>query len=203
MQSSPKVRHILDTVALRAFAFAHPEGLSLLMDFLDSPRLYFAREVYAFDENADLSDDEVSELARGLRYARRKKELRHSIWLENATQLGPLREKKKIVVLKLNLPLTRERLRLQDTYGIGRGEAATIALAHRIGSTAVFLSSDGKAVHAARELGVETLTLVEVLDLGTRRGIPCSVLEELLQGLHQAKFGLKQEDILRFSERCF
>ena len=44
-------------------------------------------------------------------------------------------------------------LALQDVYGIGRGEAAALAFARRIGATAVFLSSDGKAVRVARGLG--------------------------------------------------
>lgn len=201
MASSPK-RFLLDTVALRGFAFAHPEGLSLLMGFLNAPRLYFPREVYDFDDETHQPDEAVSELARGLRYAKRRKERRYTTWLNNAAQLASLRKGGKLVALGLNLELLKERIGLQSQFGIGRGEAAALVLARQIGATAVFLSSDGVALAAASELGVATLTLVEILDLGVKGGLPCGALEELLAGLLGARFGLKNEDAARLRGRC-
>lgn len=202
---SPKAqglpKYVLDTVALRGFAFAHPRGLRFLLQALGTTRLYCPAEVYAFDEDTFLPEDEYSELARGLRFARSHGEPRYRTWWANAAQLGELRQERRLVVLKLNLSFLRERNQLQETYGIGRGEAAALVLARAVGGTAVFVSADGVALRVAKELNVPALTLLEVLERLAPR-LPCEDLEALLDGLQGARFGLREEDRRRLLALC-
>lgn len=188
-------------MALRGFAFAHPRGLSLLLEVLGAARLYFPAEVYAFDEDAFLPEEELSELAIGLRFARSQGEARYRTWWANAGQLKELGRAGRLVVLKLNLQLLREREWLQKAHGIGRGEAAALVLARAVGDTAVFVSADGVALRVARALPVPALTLVEVLERMALR-LPCEDLEVLLEGLRGARFGLREEERRRLLALC-
>lgn len=70
--STPKF--VLDTVVLRVLAFAHPQGISILIEALNTSQACFPCEVYNQDEDSlplSKSDKDLSELAAGLRYARR------------------------------------------------------------------------------------------------------------------------------------
>lgn len=71
-------KFVLDTVVLRVFAFAHPQGIDILLAALNTPQAVFPSEVFNLDEDSlppDVSDENLSELARGLRYARRQVQL--------------------------------------------------------------------------------------------------------------------------------
>lgn len=88
-------KFVLDTVVLRVFAFA--QGIDILLAALNTPQAVFPSEVFKLDEDSlppDASDENLSELARGLRYARRQvqsqpglSEQRFQARLENATQV--------------------------------------------------------------------------------------------------------------------
>lgn len=90
-------KFVLDTVVLRAFAFAHPQGIDILLEALGTSQAFFPAEVYNQDEDnlpLSVSDEGLSELAKGIRYARRQalnlpglKGQRFQVRLENATQL--------------------------------------------------------------------------------------------------------------------
>ena len=43
--------NIIDTVVLRVMAFAHPEGLNILLEALNASSARLPREVYNLDEN--------------------------------------------------------------------------------------------------------------------------------------------------------
>jgi len=65
-------KYVLDTVVLRVFAFAHPQGIDILLSALKAPSACFPTEVYNQDENnlpPNVSDESLSKLARGLRYS--------------------------------------------------------------------------------------------------------------------------------------
>lgn len=72
------LKYVLDTVVLRVFAFAHPQGIDILLSALKTPSACFPTEVYNQDENnlpPNVSDESLSELARGLRYAQLKAQI--------------------------------------------------------------------------------------------------------------------------------
>jgi predicted nucleic acid-binding protein len=82
-------------------------------------------------------------------------------------------------------------------YGIGRGEAACLALAKRHGATAIFVSSDRLACRAAQDLGVTYTTLEDILRQWVTHERPTHQrIHQLVNGMRLARFGLK-EDFLR------
>lgn len=201
---------VLDTVSLRVMAFAHPDGIAILFNALGMNQARFPAEVYNHDENAlplDVDDATLSELARGLRYARRQvaarpanDAARYATWLTHATQID-----RHLVLGSLVIdPLTVHELPLRDRhraeFGIGRGEAACLALAQHLGAASMFLSSDTVACQAAAALGVPFLTLQDVLMAWVKRVHPSLAdVDSLIAGMRAARFGLAPElvDTLR------
>jgi hypothetical protein len=64
---------VLDTVVLRVMAFAHPDGIEITLTALRTLHVFCPAEVYNRDEDdQSLSDVDLtlSELGRGIRYAR-------------------------------------------------------------------------------------------------------------------------------------
>lgn len=192
---------VLDTVALRVMAFAHPRGIGVLLTALGVPRARFPTEVYNNDEDAaplERGDAGFSELAAGLRFARREalsrpaaQARRYLTWLRNAAQLPDRLAQGTLVVDPLEVGELPQREELRERFGIGRGEAACLVLAQRHGAEVVFLSSDEDACDAAAELGLAYLTLKDVLTAWVR-GAPPTVaeLDAMVEGMRLAKFGL-------------
>ena len=204
----PEASPVLDTVVLRTLAFAHPDGVDILLQALRVAHARFPAEVYNRDEAAlplDRADEGLSELARGLRYARRqmlgKPEAeagRYRTWLEHAAQLPRHFERGSLFVEPLALEELPRREGLVRSFGIGRGEAACLTLAERKGARAVFLSSDDAACRVARRLGIAHLTLVDVLERWVEQGRPSlQELRVLVAGLAQARFGLPGDVVAR------
>lgn len=199
---------ILDTVVLRVLAFAHPLGLDILLETLNVNRLRFPAEVYNQDEASlplDVSDESLSELARGLRYAQQRvlnlptiSATRYQTWLTNAGQLPGHLERGSLVVDPLILDELPRREALQTQYGIGRGEAACLVLAERYQSIAVFLSSDTAACQVAQTLGIAYQTLPEVIELWVDRRSPAvELFDDLVGGMRDARFGLSASFVAR------
>jgi hypothetical protein len=198
---------VLDTVALRTMAFAHATGLDILLAALAVPRVRVPTEVYNRDE-ADLpletTDHDLSELARGLRFAQRQtasrplaEARRYQTWLDHARQLATHLDRGTLVVDPLVVDELPERERLREEYGIGRGEAAGIVLAMREGAVVVFVSSDALACRVAAQVGISSLTLVDVLGLWIDRHCPTPAeFEVLVAGLSDARFALSATDAL-------
>lgn len=197
---------ILDTVSLRVMAFAHPEGIAILLSALGIAQARFPAEMYNHDENTlplPADDATLSELARGLRYARRQvaarspsEAARYATWLTHAAQIERHRGLGSLVVAPLQayeLPL-RDRFRAD--FGIGRGEAACLVLARRHGAAAIFLSSDAVACQAATALDLPYLTLQDVLMAWVQRIHPSLAnVDGLIAGMRAARFGLAPEFI--------
>jgi predicted nucleic acid-binding protein len=196
-------KFVLDTVVLRVFAFAHPQGIDILLEALNTSRAGFPTEVYNQDEDnlpLNIADEDLSELARGLRYARRQvqtqpglKGQRFQVRLENATQLERHIQVGSLFIEPLELAELPRRENLMKTYGVGRGEAACLVLALRTALIAVFLSSDKKAcIKAAQELGISFLTIPDILTTWVRQTRPSpNLLQELIDGMRNANFALK------------
>lgn len=195
---------VLDTVALRVMAFAHPDGIAMLLAALGTPRARCPAEVYNRDEDslpAGADDVSLSELARGLRYARRQvasragfEALRYASWLQHAAQLSGHLARAELVIDRLTLDELPLRERYRTEYGIGRGEAACLVLARRHGPNVCFLSSDEVACRASRDLGLPYLTLQDVLVAWVERLKPDgSAIDALVAGMRAARFGLAQE----------
>lgn len=203
---------VLDTVSLRVMAFAHPHGVDLLLGALGEPRARFPAEIYSQDATAlplDADDVMLSELARGLRFARKQvatlpvhESSRYATWLTNATQIDQHLRRASLVLDPLaahELPL-REQYRAN--YGIGRGEAACLVLAQRHGAAVVFLSSDAVACQAATDLALPYLTLPDVLTAWVDRlGPTIAEIDALVTGMRAARFGLTQEFIEALKQR--
>ncbi|MDQ3397611.1 MAG: hypothetical protein M3511_07540 [Deinococcota bacterium] len=199
------LRPVLDTVVLRVMAFAHPEGLQIVLRALRVKTARFPAEVYNWDEEAlplTANDEALSELARGLRYARQQVERlpgqqaqRFKIWLENAQQLPRHHARGSLIMDPLRLEELPRREELYQTFGIGRGESACLVLAERERSTAVFLSSDKEACKVAEHLTIPFLTLSQLIEMWVRQERPTRPeVEELLVGLKAAKFALGERD---------
>lgn len=197
---------VLDTVVLRVLTFGHPQGISILMEALSISRACFPCEVYNQDEDTlplSALDDDLSELAGGIRYARRGASnlpglqgQRLQTWLENATQLPRHLRAGSLFIEPLTLEELPRREELMRVYGIGRGEAACLVLAQRDTGTAVFLSSDERACQAAQSLGISFLTIPDILAQWIDKTKPSpSAFQELIDGLRNARFTLP-EDIL-------
>ncbi|TAK35516.1 MAG: hypothetical protein EPO21_05765 [Chloroflexota bacterium] len=194
--------HVLDTVVLRVMSFSHPDGIAILLDALASKIARFPAEVYNSDEHTmslEADDEELSELARGLRYAERQARAlplaaaqRYRTWLRNAAQLATHLESGSLVIT----PLTVDELLLRESlarqYGIGRGESACLVLVERFRAVGVFLSSDEPACDVARTLGFQYLTLPQVIQMWVTRVRPrLAQLDTLVAGMRAAKFGLR------------
>ena len=203
---------VLDTVVLRVLAFAHPDGIDILLESLNVLRARFPSEVYNQDEASlplDESDEGLSELARGMRYAQRQsverptaEAARYQTWLQNATQLPPHLEQGNLLVDPLTLEELPRREALRAQYGIGRGEAACLVLAERYQSQAVFLSSDAFACQVASSLGIARLTLPEVLEVWVDQRQPeLEFFEALVSGMRAARFGLPAELVRQLRQK--
>ncbi|MDF5729712.1 MAG: hypothetical protein PUP92_17315 [Rhizonema sp. PD38] len=123
-------KFVLDTVVLRVFAFALPQGINILLSALKTESACFSTEVYNQDENSlppNASDEELSELARGLRYAQRKAQTlpglqgqRFQVRLLNAIQLTRHIQAGSLFIEPLEIEELPRRERLRELYGIGR-----------------------------------------------------------------------------------
>jgi predicted nucleic acid-binding protein len=202
--STPKP--ILDNVVLRVMAFAHPNGLNILIQALSAPCLYIPAEVYNRDESAlpiNQRDINLSEFARGLRYATRQIETlpmlqahRYQAWLDHADQVTQHLDHGSLQIQALTLAELDERDIIQNTHQIRRGESACIVLAQRYNLQAVFLSSDTKACRIAQSLGINYLTLLDILERWINQIHPSlEVLESLIAGMKSAKFSLKEAEL--------
>lgn len=187
---------VLDSVTLRVMAFAHPSGIDILLTGLQATRAHVPLEVYALDEDDERDDAATSEIARGLRLARRRVEdepsaraARYQRWLTNAQQLHQSFRQGRLVSTPLSLAELAVRAQYQDQFGIGRGEAACIVLALRRHIPLIFVSSDAKACRIASDLGIPVHTLLDVLTVWTEQTQPGhDELDELLNGMAQARF---------------
>jgi hypothetical protein len=195
---------VLDTVSLRVMAFAHPDGIAILLAALEAARARFPAEVYNRDEDllpAGAADEDLSELARGVRYVRRQAASLASAdaqpfvtRLEHASQISDHLARGTLVIDPLTVDELPLRERYRDDYGIGRGEAACLVLARRYGTGMVFVSSDASAGRVAVALGVPTVTLPDVLTNWVDRLSPTvAELDALVAGMRAARFGLAQE----------
>lgn len=192
---------VVDTVVLRVMAFAHSEGLEILLNAFGVPQARFPAEVYNRDEDAlplSALDDSLSELARDLRYARRRADTlptaqaqRYRVWLENARQLPPHFERGSLFIDPLAVDDLPKREALMKEFGIDLGEAACLVLAVRSRAPALFLSADEAACRAAKDQGIPYLTLLDIFEAWVRRERPTpAVLEALISGMKRAKYGL-------------
>jgi predicted nucleic acid-binding protein len=199
---------VLDTVVLRVMAFAHPDGLDILLIALGVSQARFPAEVYNQDEDTlplTAHADTLSELARGLRYARRRAEAlpaaqagRYRAWLENARQLPPHLERGSLFVDPLEIEDLPRREALMRTFGIDLGEAACLVLAARSRAPALFLSADEAACRAAQAQDIPYLTLLDVLEAWVKQQRPSRLeLEVLIRGVKGAKYGLSATFVQR------
>ncbi len=206
------LKPIVDNVVLRVMSFAHPNGLDILLAAIDSRLLLIPAEVYNFDQSSialNESEESLSELARGLRYATRKvnelplrEAIRYQIWLKNSEQLAEHQSQQSLQIQTLTLEELDKRDELQQVHLIGRGEAACIILAQRYELQAVFLSSDEEACKVAELLGINHTTILEILDSWIVNLHPSEELfEELITGMKMAKFGLKEIDFTQLKNR--
>lgn len=211
--SGPTPEPVLDTVALRVMAFAHPAGVDVVLTALAAARARFPGEVYDRDEAAlPLAADDrgLSELARGLHHARRQvatlpaaEAKRYRDWLQHAAQIDAHLARGTLVIDRLEVEELLLREEHRDRYGIGRGEAACLILAQRYGAQVVFLSSDALACEAAATLGLSYLTLPDVLAAWVDRVTPTVAdLDALIRGMRAARFGLKQDVIDRLRRQA-
>ena len=204
--------YVLDTVALRTMAFAHPRGVGILLEALAASSARLPAEVYNQDEvQLPLSapDDVLSELARGIRFARRQigslpapGAQRYRTWLENASQLASHLEAGRLLIDPLTIEEITRRESLREDYGIGRGEAACLVLVDRYQARGVFLSSDEPACKVAKQLGFAYVTLAQVLENWVDRTKPTEdTLDELIAGMRMAKFGLTESLVAELKRR--
>ena len=199
----PEPSSILDTVVLRTLAFAHPDGIDILLTAVQVSQARFPAEVYNQDEALlplNQPDGTLSELARGLRYAQRQvlvkpetEAARYTTWLQHAQQLPRHLQRGSLSVDPLLVRELARRQGLMQIYGISRGEAACLTLAERDKAQAIFLSSDDEACKVAQQLGIAYLTLTDVLELWVKQEKPTlEQLRGLVSGLRQARFGLTE-----------
>jgi predicted nucleic acid-binding protein len=206
-------KFVLDTVVLRVFAFAHHQGIDILLAALNTPQAVFPSEVYNLDEDTlplDASDESLSELARGIRYTRRQIQLqpgllgqRFQVRLENATQIPRHIQAGSLFIEPLELEEIPRREELMRTHRIGRGEAACLTLAERNTRIAVFLSSDAEACRVAQILGISYLTILDILTEWVHRMRPIRELfQDLINGMRNASFAIP-EHIYQQLEQIF
>ncbi len=206
-------KFVLDTVVLRVFAFAHPQGIQILLQALNARQAVFPSEVYNMDEDVVLSnssDRGLSELAQGIRYARQQaqtipglKGQRFQVHLENVTQVPRHLQAGSLLITPLSLTEIPNREMLMQQFGIGRGEAACLTLAERDLRTAVFLSSDEKTCVTAQSLGTDYLTIPDILKQWVYHySISSDQLEELVSGMHSASFAIPKNLYERLQSTC-
>jgi predicted nucleic acid-binding protein len=195
---------IIDTVVLRVMSFAHPQGIEILLDAINVSCGRFPTEVYNRDEDSlplEANDEELSELARGLRYAQRRiqqlpptESRRFQTWLKNAEQLDQHFHRGNLVVEILTVEELYKREMLQTNYPqLGKGETACLVLAQRYQVQAVFLSSDDKACEVAKALKIPHLTLPDILEAWVQTKKPLQEeLNTLTEGMANAQFRLKR-----------
>ncbi|MEQ9236406.1 hypothetical protein [Coleofasciculus sp. E2-BRE-01] len=195
---------IIDTVVLRVMSFAHPQGIEILLDAINVSCGRFPTEVYNRDEDSlplEANDEELSELARGLRYAQRRiqqlpltESRRFQTWLKNAEQLNQHFDRGSLVVEILTVEELYKREILQTNYPqLGKGEVACLVLAQRYQVQAVFLSSDDKACEVAKDLKIPHLTLPDILEAWVQtKKPPQAELNTLIEGMANAQFSLKR-----------
>jgi hypothetical protein len=204
--------YVLDTVALRTMAFAHPQGIDIVLEALDARAARFPAEVYNQDEDQlplSALDDVLSELARGIRLTRRRVATlpapgaqRYRAWLTNAAQLASHHKAGTLLIDPLTVEELPRRESLRQDYGIGRGEAACLVLVERYQALGVFLSSDEPACRVARHLGLAYVTLAQVLESWVDRTKPTEEsLDELIAGMRLARFGLTESFVTDLKRR--
>lgn len=193
-------------MVLQALGCGHPDGIEILLTALVVPRARFPPEVYNRDENelplTEPDDRRLSELARGLRYARRKSARepfaeaeRYRGWLANAMTIHEYISRGMLVVEALKIEDVPVRDSLVDEYGIGVGEAAGLTLAMRESATAIFVSSDEHACKTAQTLGIPYLTIPDILDRWIDRSAPTKAqFDELIDGMSNVRFALNPTD---------
>ena len=196
---------VLDTMVLQALGFGHPRGLTILQAALSIARLRVPAEIYNQDEDVvplDRGDRGISEFGRGIRFARRQVDelpapdgARYQHWLVNAQQIARHITDEELVVTSLTIEELQYRDALTASYGIGRGEAACLALAQREQSAALFISSDDQACKVAQAITVPYLTLVDVLEQWITTVRPSmDLFEELIAGMASARFRVSAAD---------
>lgn len=194
---------VLDAVALRVMAFAHPDGINIMLVALHAGSATCPHDVYALDEAAlplDQHDGAISELGRGLRYAQRQvahlphtDAMRYMTWLQNAEQLRIAVRSGKLRIRSLSIDQTLLRDRLMATHGIGRGEAACLAYMIDSQATGVFVSSDQLACRVAAHLGLKFKTLEDVLARWIEQAGPSPAeFDALLAGMESARYSVRQ-----------
>jgi predicted nucleic acid-binding protein len=205
---------IADTVCLRVMSFAHPQGIQILLNGLNTQSVRFPAQIYNWDEDSipiEENDDHLSELARGLRYAQRQiskpsgQQARYQRWLTNAQQLSTHKDRGLIVDL-LTIEELQEQEKLLLKYqkdGCDRGEAACLVLAQRYQAQAVFLSSDKKACKVAEKLGINYKTLPDILEKWVQQHQPNHAeLDTLIQETSDATFRLKDSLLIKLRINC-
>ncbi|MDY7002776.1 MAG: hypothetical protein SWX82_02045 [Cyanobacteriota bacterium] len=195
------MNNIIDTVVLRVMAFAHPEGLNILLEALNASSARLPSEVYNLDEDdCSLKGKDLSELAKGLRYAKREG---RRVWLSNAEQLSQHFQQGTLIIETLSLEEIEERVNIELQYKIGTGESACLVLARRYQALAVFLSSDKKACKIAEGIGISYLTLQDIIEIWVEQKQP--TLEELnflVNGMENANFRLPGNFLEQLRQRC-
>ncbi len=195
------MNNIIDTVVLRVMAFAHPEGLNILLEALNTSSARLPSEVYNLDEDDNrLKDKDLSELAKGLRYAKREG---RQVWLSNAEQLSQHFQQGTLIIETLSLEEIEERVNIELQYKIGKGESACLVLARRYQALAVFLSSDKKACQVAEAIGISYLTLQDIIEIWVELKQP--TLEELnflVNGMENASFRLPANFLEQLRQQC-
>lgn len=201
---------VLDTMVLQAFGFGHPKGIETLLRVLQAQRTRFPAEVYNGETlPLDGDNEDLSELALGLSYAKRQIRTRPATeaerfhgWIENASQLEEHLQKGTLEIDPLQTEELPEREDLMETYGIGRGEAACLVLAQRHGAPAVFVSADQEACEVADEIGVPRTTIRDVLEkwVNVFRP-PIGDFDKMIEGLRQAKFDPGEDFAASLRER--
>jgi predicted nucleic acid-binding protein len=197
-------KFVLDTVVLRVFAFAHPQGIDILLQALSTAQAVFPTEVYNLDEDTlplSSSDDSLSELARGIRYVRRQTQTRAGLrghkfqsHLENSTQIPRHLQAGSLFISPLSIAEIPRREALIHHFGIGLGEAACLTLAERDLLTAIFLSSDDKACQTAEALSTAYLTIPDVLARWISQStVSLEQFNELVAGMKNASFAISNK----------
>lgn len=206
---------IIDTVVLRVMAWAHPQGLDILFRAFHISGARIPIEVYNRDEEniplKDHNDQGLSELARGLRHAKRQtlilspqEAMRYQISLDNARQLEEHFDSGSLVVDPLTVEELQQRDILCQTYPrkCDRGEAACLVLAQRYQNEAVFVSFDKKACEVAKDLGIPYLTRQDFFEAWIDNCQPTlEEFEALVEGMKNARHGLNDDELKLYRNR--
>lgn len=159
---------VLDIGLLRFAAFSLPGGLPRLLEVLAVPEVRVPAEVYNGDEDVPLPIDDValSVLGRDIRTMRDRAETQH--WsvsqreraaLRQAEQLHDHLEDGVLIVDVLRPDELPRRERLQEQFGVGRSEAASLVLAERRDAAIVYLSPEEFACLIALQEGARVLAI--------------------------------------------